>query len=182
MVLGAIFSLGVMPGGAGRLSQFLCWCGILLTPEALLDRIQDFLAEMLLRLPITGHLPGQPLQLVYVPVDFSCLFSCWVCIDDFYHGWLCPQVSHWWWLPPAAVDGTVMFCLPHGCGMDEHPVQQEVVVEPEGYPPLRFCEVDICIKLPFCLSLIYFSLPPGFWLQQSSLNDSCISSWVVHGN
>ena len=44
-------------------------------PEPLLDRIQDFLAEMLIHLCITGHFPRELPQLVYVPVNFSYLFS-----------------------------------------------------------------------------------------------------------
>ena len=163
-VLAAIVGPRVMPGGAGGMSWFLQWCRVLLMPEALLDGIQDFLVEMLYCLCIKGHFPWQPLQLVYILVDFGYLFSHWVCMDEFNHRWLCPQVSCRWWLLHATADDMAMFFLPYGCGMDKHPVQQDIMVEPQAYPPFTFGEEDISIKPPFCLpywDIFFFHQPFG---------------------
>ena len=114
-----------------------------------LMEIQDFLLEMLLHL---HHRVISPAAIAIGRCHGRSLLSL---LSLSLHR----QALPWMALPPnlalamvptAMADGMVMFFLPHGHYMDNHPVQEEVMVKAEGYSVLAFCEIDICIKQSLC--------------------------------
>ena len=78
MVPSAIVGLGVKVRDASWAPSWFLpqQCGNPPILEAFFDGVQDLLADMLLYLLITEHLPWQPSQLVHVMVDFCNLLSC----------------------------------------------------------------------------------------------------------
>ena len=173
-----------MPGGAGgALTWSLLWqCRIPLTLEVFLDGIHDFLVEMLLHLCITRQFPQQLSQLVDIMVDLCYLLSHWVCIDEFYCGWLCLQIlyrqcSHLLqWMAwscsfcPMITAWTNILC------------NRKLQWSPKGTQ--HWCSVRQTSTLS-CLSAsqtdIFFLLPAS-WLQWSLPYGFHILHWVVCGN
>ena len=139
-----------MPGSSGRVSQFLQWCGILLTPKVLSTESRIYWQRCSSICASQGIFPGS-----HHNWYTSCRFWLSVLLLSL-HGWVLP----WMALPPSFMQMMAPAC----CGRWHGHVPSTLwlwhgwtscVAGSHGgakaYPPLTFSEVDVSIKPHFCL-------------------------------